>query len=178
MALARKEERKRFGNGELLQQAPLKSASPLAKCLNDVKNTWKKQSNLAGLWQEWPRLAGDQLAKNCRPLSLNRGVLVIGASHPNWRQALQYNRMQLLAALKAAGHEVKDLRIQQHYPSSPKQLESEESLWARHPSRIDVHGMDNCKICKSPAPAGEMALWGKCGFCRREELSSKTTSEE
>ncbi|MDG2216199.1 MAG: DUF721 domain-containing protein, partial [Synechococcus sp. cluster2_bin.235] len=48
---------------------------------------------------------------------------------------------------------------------------TEESVWARHPSRIDVHGMASCPCCDSPAPAGEMALWGHCGFCRRLKLS-------
>ncbi|MEC9029661.1 MAG: DUF721 domain-containing protein, partial [Cyanobacteriota bacterium] len=71
----------------------------------------------------------------------------------------------------------KDLRIQQHHPGSTPKLESEASIWARHPSRIDVHGMAACQACGSPAPAGEMALWGRCGFCRRLQLADPPQSE-
>jgi hypothetical protein len=34
-----------------------------------------------------------------------------------------------------------------------------------------VHGMATCPSCGSPAPAGEMALWGHCSFCRRAQLT-------
>ena len=145
----------------------------ISSCLNDLKASWKQNGSIAGIWQEWPRLAGPQLAPHCLPLSFRHGILVIGANHPQWRQALQYNRPQLLAALRNAGHDVKDLRIQQHHSLSKEAIESEQSIWARHPSRSDVHGMTSCSVCKSPAPAGEMALWGKCGFCRRKQLSQE-----
>ncbi len=161
---------KRFGKGEILQPAELPPVSAISSCLNKLRVDWLKKGSLAALWQDWPQIAGKQLAKNCRPLSLRRGVLVVGASHPQWRQALQYNQSQLLAALKISGYEVRNLRIQQHHPSRTKQIESELSIWGKHPSRIDVHGIAKCQKCGSPAPAGEMALWGKCGLCRRKEL--------
>lgn len=171
MAIAPDQQRKRFGRGEVLQQAPPAPATSLSSCLDTLKRDWQQKGSIAGLWQEWPRLAGPQLAPHCRPLSMRQGILVIGASHPQWRQALLYNRHQLLAALRAAGHEIKDLRIQQHHPKETPKPESETSIWARHPSRIDVHGMAACNNCGSPAPAGEMALWGRCGFCRSKQLA-------
>ena len=124
-----------------------------------------------GAWQDWPGIAGKRLAPHCRPLSLHRGVLTIGASHPQWRQALQYNKPQLLSALKQAGHAIKDLRVQQHYPPASVTVEDEASIWSRHPSRADVHGMGSCPDCGRPAPNGEMKLWGHCGFCHRQDLS-------
>ena len=169
MALPHKQERKKFGKGEILQEASPPLASTLSECLNDVKISWQKKSNsIAGIWQEWSKLAGEPLASNCQPLSIRRGVLVIGAKHPQWLQALQYSRTQLLARIRTQGYEVRDLRIQQYHPNQTKiKQENEHSLWARHPSRIDVHGITKCNECGSPAPAGEMALWGMCGFCRR-----------
>ncbi len=170
MALAPKQQRKKFGLGELLIEPTPEPISNISGCLDTLKRAWKKKGSLAGLWNDWNRLAGEKLASNCRPLSLRRGVLIIGASHPQWRQALIYSRPQLLAALKAAGHDIKDLKIQQYHPSANPDQEDEKSIWARHPSRIDVHGITNCQSCGCPAPTGEMALWGRCSFCRRKQL--------
>jgi len=172
MARAPKSQRRRFGKGELLQPPPPAPAQPLSGCLDLLRRNWRQEGSIAAIWEDWPRLAGSQLAPHCRPLTLHGGLLTIGASQPQWRQALQYSRPQLLAALRGAGHAVRDLRIQQHHPGHRPEMESEEAIWERHPSRIDVHGMACCPRCKSPAPAGEMALWGHCGFCRRQELAT------
>lgn len=171
MAVAPDPQRRRLRGLELLQPAPPVPAAALQDCLNQLRTQWVREGSLAGLWQDWPQIAGQRLAPHCRPLRLQRGVLTVGASHPQWRQALQYNRLQLLAALKSAGHAVRDLRIQQHHNPHKGQPESEASIWARHPSRIDVHGMGNCPACGRPAPNGEMKLWEVCGFCHRQRLA-------
>jgi len=172
MTLAPKTQRKKFGNGEILQEAEPKAVSAISSCLNSLQNSWKKKGNLAGIWKDWKKLTGPQLSQNSQPLSLRRGILVIGASHPEWLQALQYNRLQLLAAFKTAGYEIRDIRIQQHYPKIARnKKESEESIWAKHPSRIDIHGLAICKACKCPSPKGEISLWGICSFCRQKELN-------
>lgn len=172
MARAPQSQRRRFGRGELLQPPAPAPAQALANCLEDLQRHWRMEGSLAAIWEDWPRLAGSQLAPHCRPLSLHNGLLTIGASQPQWRQALLYSRPQLIAALRSAGHSIKDLRIQQHHPAQRAELESEDAIWQRHPSRIDVHGLARCPRCQSPAPAGEMALWGHCGFCRRLELAA------
>ncbi len=170
MGLSHKQKRKRFGRGEILQEALPPLASPLSSCLEDVKNSWKnKKNNIAALCNDWLKIAGQPLASNCQPLSIQRKVLVVGASHPQWLQALQYNRSQLLARIQAAGIDIKDLRIQQYHP--PKidiAKENELRVWSRHPSRIDIHGLAKCTKCSCPAPGGEITLWGMCSFCRRK----------
>ena len=178
MGRAPRSQRRRFGRGEVLVPPPPPPVQPLQECLETLQSRWRREGSLAALWQDWPQLAGRPLADHCRPLNLSHGVLTVGARHPQWRQALQYSKPQLLAAVRSAGHAVRDLRIQQHHPSPTAELETEESVWARHPSRIDVHGMAVCPCCDSPAPAGEMALWGYCGFCRRLKLSELNGSPQ
>ncbi len=146
------------------------SLTKVSSCLSSVRLDWKKKGVVAGLWHDWPKIAGEQLAAHCQPINFNNGVLVIGASHPQWLQALQYNRIQLLASLKAAGHKIKDIRIKQHHTINKKVLESESVIWEKHPSRIDIHGLANCPKCNAPSPAGEIDLWNKCGLCRRQDL--------
>ncbi len=148
-----------------------KKPSPISKCLNHIKVDWQKNKNVASLWQDWPKVAGEKLASNCTPLTFQAGVLTIGASHPQWLQAIMFNRNQLLAALRAEGHDIKDLRIKQYYPQKKQSKEGEKKIWSLHPSRCDVHGKKICPICKISSPAGEISLWKKCGLCRRKDLS-------
>ena len=171
MALAPEQQRRRLGDVELLQAAPPAPAESLSSCLGTLQQAWHRDAHLAALWQDWPEIAGHRLAPHCRPLQLQRGLLTIGASHPQWRQALQYHKPQLLTALRQAGHAIKDLRIQQHHGSQPRLFDDEVSIWSRHPSRADVHGMGTCPDCGRPAPNGEMKLWGHCGFCHRQIFS-------
>ncbi len=162
-----------MGSLGFLAPPPVAPARSLAGCLDDLQQGWQRDDHLAALWQAWPRLAGSPLALHCRPLALRAGVLTVGALPGPWLQALQYNRHQLLGALRGAGFAVRDLRLQQHHPQdlSTPGSQAEAEIWARHPSRSEVHGMASCPVCERPAPAGEMALWGHCSFCRRAALA-------
>lgn len=175
MAKASRQQTRRIGNLSLLIAAPKPPASPVALCLETLQREWHRDGHLAALWQAWPRIAGPQLAAHCRPLQLQGGLLTVGAAPGPWLQALQYHRHQLLGALRGAGFSVRDLRLQQHYagamPAAGSSLEAE--IWARHPCRIDVHGQADCPECRRPAPAGEMARWGHCSFCRRDWLAAQ-----
>tara|TARA_Y100001968_G_scaffold169246_1_gene154967 strand:- start:135 stop:617 length:483 start_codon:yes stop_codon:yes gene_type:complete len=137
-------------------------------CLEEIKSSWK--GNVGGLIQDWEEIVGEQLALNCTPLNIQNKILTIGASHPQWRQALQYNRLELIESLKSFGYQIKEIRIRQHYPVDLNTKESEKDVWERHPSRTDKYGVINCPFCKVPSPMGEIKLWGKCSFCRRKEL--------
>jgi hypothetical protein len=164
---------RRVGAISLLMPPPRPPATALASCLDTLQLDWRRDGHLAGLWREWPRIAGPQLAPHCRPLQLQGGLLTVGAPPGPWLQALQYNRHQLLGSLRAAGFSVRDVRVQQHHPGAPGTPggQSEADVWAVHPSRCDVHGMADCPACGRPAPAGEMARWGHCSFCRRAALA-------
>ncbi len=137
-------------------------------CLEGIKSSWK--GDVGGLIQDWGKIAGEKLALNCTPLNIKNKILTIGASHPQWRQALQYNRMKLIESLQSYGYQIREIRISQHYPINLVTKESEKDIWEKHPSRTDKNGISNCPFCKVPSPKGEIKLWGKCSFCRRKEL--------
>ena len=138
------------------------------KCLEEIKSSWK--GNVGGLIQDWGEIAGEQLALNCTPLTIQNKTLTIGASHPQWRQALIYNRLELIESLNSYGYQIKEIRIRQHYPIDLVPRKTEIEIWENHPSRTDKNGITNCPFCKVPSPKGEIKLWGKCSFCRRKEL--------
>ena len=166
-------ENRRFGNLSLLLPPRRAPATPLAACLDGLQQEWKQEGRIAALWQAWPTIAGPQLAPHCRPLQLQGDLLTVGAAPGPWLQALQYNRHQLLGSLRGAGFSLRDLRFRQMHatPLPPPGSSQEEEAWALHPSRVDVHGLADCPACGRPAPAGEMARWGHCSFCRRQELA-------
>ena len=161
-----------------LTTAPPAPVTPLAGCLEALQRDWQGEGHPAALWQQWPTLAGPQLAGHCRPLAFRGGLLTVGAAPGPWLQALQYNRHQLLGALRAAGFAVRDLRVRQYHPQQAVTpgSQAEAETWARHPSRCEVQGLGLCPACGRPAPAGEMALWGHCSFCRRAELADQGSS--
>nr|YP_002049361.1 hypothetical protein PCC_0736 [Paulinella chromatophora]ACB43151.1 hypothetical protein PCC_0736 [Paulinella chromatophora] len=156
----------------ILRANPVTSPNAISRCLSELKQTWKANANLAALWQDWNEIVGPQLALHCQPISLRDQVLTIGASDPQWRQALQYNRQKLIGSVKNWGFEIREVRIQQHYFNKivGSRMNEELIIWDCHPSRADIHGMVNCPTCQSPAPTGEMARWGHCGFCKRSSF--------
>ena len=157
----------------MIQENPkhkVKREKSIYTCLEEIKSSWK--GNVGGLIQDWTDIVGEQLALNCTPLNIQNKVLTIGASQPQWRQALQYNRLQLIESLQAYGYQIKDIRIRQHYPVDLVKRESQEEIWNNHPSRSNKNGIIICPFCEVPSPKGEINLWGKCSFCRRKELKN------
>ena len=146
-----------------------KREQSIYKCLEEIKSSW--EGGVGGLIQDWVEIAGEKLALNCTPLNIKNKILTIGASHPHWRQALQYNRLELIKSLKLYGYQIREIRIRQHYPINLVTRESEKEIWEKHPSRTDKNGIINCPFCKVPSPKGEVNLWGKCCFCRRTEFN-------
>ena len=102
MGRAPKSQRRRFGKGEVLIPPEPAPVQAISGCLEALQSIWRQEGSLAALWQDWPKLAGDPLSSHCRPLALRSGMLTVGASHPQWRQALLYSKPQLLAAIRAA----------------------------------------------------------------------------
>ena len=172
MAIAPRNQSRRQGEVNLLLPPPRPPAQGLGSVLAQLQRDWKGDGHLAALWQAWPRIAGPQLAQHCRPLRLQGKRLTVGASHPQWLQALRFNRHQLLGALRGAGFAVQDIQIQQHHgaPPPPPGTALESASWAEHPSRVDVHGMGTCPRCQRPSPRGEMRRWGHCSFCERQDF--------
>ena len=147
---------------DLKHKTNAKREQSIYTCLEEIKSSWK--GNVGGLIQDWKEIAGVQLSLNCTPLNIQNKVLTIGASHPQWRQAIQYNRLKLIESLKSYGYQIKEIRIRQHYPIDLVNRESEKEIWEKHPSRTDKNGITNCPFCKVPSPMGEVKLWGNVVF--------------
>jgi predicted nucleic acid-binding Zn ribbon protein len=174
MAIAPRNQTRRQGEVNLLVPPPRTPIQAMQQVMKQLQGQWGQEGHLAALWNAWPKIAGPQLAPHCQPLRLQAGRLTVGASHPQWLQALRFNKHQLLGALRGAGFSVSDLLFQQHHPTPlpPPGTEQELEAWAVHPSRVDVFGMGTCRSCGRPSPGGELQRWGHCSFCERLRMDS------
>ena len=147
------------------------STETLKSCLESFKKSWSDFDNLTNLLNKWSLIVGKELSNQCKPLKIEKNILTIVANHPQWRQALIYNKHKLKESIRKIGIDLKNIRIIQsyHLEESNKRLFNMQSSWDNHPSRIKKNAPHvNCKYCNTPTPLGEIERWGKCTFCWRK----------
>ena len=144
----------------------------LNNCLINFRKSWSDFDKLLNLSNDWDKVVGKELAKECQPLKIENNVLTIIANHPQWRQALIYNKHKLKESILKKGINLKNIRIVQSYKdeSNKAKIYNNKLTWENHPSRIKNQQMQNCKICERPTPLREIERWGKCTFCWRETI--------
>ena len=127
---------------------------------------------LLDLSNNWAKVVGKELAKECKPLKIENNTLTIAANHPQWRQALIYNKHKLKESILGLGINLKDIRIVQNYQdeSNKDRVSNNKIIWDNHPSRIKNQKILNCQICERPTPYREIERWGKCTFCWRATI--------
>ena len=143
----------------------------LQNCLNNFKSSWSEIDHLLDLTKNWEKIVGQELSNECKPLKIENGILTIVANHPQWRQALIYNKHKLKESICKFGIEIINIRITQNYTSLAfdKKVSNIIEDWNNHPSRIKNKKTAKCKFCERPTPLGEIERWGKCSFCWREK---------
>ena len=144
----------------------------LNDCLLKVKRSWSDFDNLIILSDNWSEVVGVDLAKECKPLKIEKNILTIVANHPQWRQALIYNKNKLKESILKLNIKLKNIRIVQNYPDDLNKNKTSDTdlVWNNHPSRIKNQQMQNCNVCKRPTPKREIERWGKCTFCWRQTI--------
>ena len=142
----------------------------LSNCLNDFKNSWEELDKISKISEDWIKIVGLELFKECKPLRIEKNILTIAVNHPQWRQALIYNRHKLKERIEKIGITLKQIKIIQNYEIKNENIKSTNAkiVWANHPSRIHQDNMRICTLCNSPTPEGEINRWGKCSFCWRK----------
>ena len=67
----------------------------IQNCLDDFKKSWEDLDKISQINENWEKLIGSELYKACKPLKIEQKTLIIAVNHPQWRQALIYNRHRL-----------------------------------------------------------------------------------
>tara|TARA_B100000212_G_scaffold267007_1_gene206447 strand:- start:173 stop:631 length:459 start_codon:yes stop_codon:yes gene_type:complete len=152
----------------LIQRNP----EALNKCLIKFRESWSDFDKLFNLSNNWAKVVGEELSKECQPLKIENNILTISANHPQWRQALIYNKHKLKESILRLGINLKNIRIVQNYQdkSNKNKVSNTKLVWDNHPSRIKDQKIKSCKVCERPTPLREIERWGKCTFCWRETI--------
>ena len=77
---------------------------PLADVLDAVldRRQWRERMRSAAVFANWEEVVGADVARNCRPLRLAGGVLVVAATSPSWATQLRYLTPKLRLAVNQA----------------------------------------------------------------------------
>ena len=143
---------------------------PLRNCLDNFKKSFRDLDKLSRINENWKDLIGSELYHECQPLNIEKEILTIAVNHPQWRQALIYNKHKLKEGIEKIGITLNEIKIRQNYEFKNKNIRATNAkiVWANHPIRIHQNNMCVCTICNSPTPEGEIKRWGKCSFCWRK----------
>ena len=144
----------------------------MQNCLDDFKKSWGDLDKLSKITEDWRKLIGLELSRECKPLKIENKILTIAVNNPQWRQALIYNKHRLKERIEKIGISLKEIKIIQNYEleTSNKKVTNQKLVLDQHPSNINKNNMSICKFCNCPAPKGELSRWGKCIFCWRKNL--------
>ena len=77
---------------------------PLGEVLDSVMRHrhWNERMRSAHVFANWADVVGDDVARNCSPVRLVGGVLVVAASSPSWATQLRYLAPRLRLAVNTA----------------------------------------------------------------------------
>ena len=144
----------------------------LNNCLLKFRKSRSDFDTMLNLSNDWAKVVGKELSKECQPLKIENNVLTIVANHPQWRQALIYNKHKLKESILELGIKLKNIRIIQNYQdeSNKDKVVNNKFIWDNHPSRVKNQEIIKCQICNRPTPKREIERWGKCTFCWRETI--------
>jgi len=144
----------------------------LRNCLHDFKKSWKDLEIISEITENWKNLVGIELYKECKPLKIEKKILTIVVNHPQWRQALIYNKHKLKERIEKTGICLDEIKIIQNYELENPDIKKPNAkfVWDQHPTRIDKNNMSICNICSCPTPKAELLRWGKCTFCWRKNI--------
>jgi len=95
---------------------------PLKNCLDNFKKSWGDLDKLSKINESWKDLIGLELFQECKPLNIEKKILTIAVNHPQWRQALIYNKHNLKERIEKIGITLKEIKIIQNYEINNKIL--------------------------------------------------------
>ena len=100
-----------------------RNPDPLKNCLDNFKKSCGNLDNLTKINENWKNLIGLELFQECKPLNIEKRILTIAVNHPQWRQALIYNKHKLKERIEKIGITLSEIKICLLYTSpSPRDI--------------------------------------------------------
>jgi len=95
---------------------------PLKNCLDNFKKSCGDLDKLTKINENWKNLIGLELFQECKPLNIEKKILTIAVNHPQWRQALIYNKHKLKERIEKFGITLNEIKIIQNYENKNKNI--------------------------------------------------------
>ncbi len=98
-----------------------------------VKAKWQEPP-LVGLIKSWEEVVGAVVAKNTKPVDLQRNTLWVATKSAAWAQNLSFERQHLLTKINAVlPHPIDDIRFSTAHWYRPPEVVNKDSLPEQHP---------------------------------------------
>jgi len=104
---------------------------PLQNCLDNFKKSFGDLDKLSKINDNWKNLIGLELFQECKPLNIEKKILTIAVNHPQWRQALIYNKHKLKERIEKIGITLNEIKIIQNYEIKNKNIKSFLDFFSR-----------------------------------------------
>jgi len=98
---------------------------PLKNCLDNFKKSCGDLEKLTKINENWKNLIGLELFQECKPINIEKKILTIAVYHPQWRQALIYNKHKLKERIEKIGITLNEIKIIQNYEIKNKNINEE-----------------------------------------------------
>lgn len=116
----------------------LEVISSLIKGLENQEQ-WRMQRQYRSVLHHWPQVVGAAVARNTRPVGIQRQILYVATASPTWAQSLTYERLNILQKLnRFQSVPLRNIRFStaQWHRSVPTKPEKVNTLISDHPSYI------------------------------------------
>lgn len=102
-----------------------------------TREGYEKRSRQGPIYDLWPQMVGELLAEKCRPIAIQKGVLVVQVDDSVWMHELQIQKYQILERLweLVGEEEVSDIRWTAKGYRPPRPRHSPRSLSPKRPPR-------------------------------------------
>ena len=89
---------------ESMSEATINSSSSLAGALDAILDRLGAETTTAitGVFGEWPKIVGEQVAQHVTPIKLERGRLIVEIDDPSWATQMRFLEPQLVEKLNTA----------------------------------------------------------------------------
>lgn len=108
----------------------------------------ERRARQGPIFDRWPEVVGDLLAKKCLPVAVRKGVLVVQVADSVWMQELQMQKMEILERIRElvgadtvedirwtirgdAAHFKREKRRSERFAPPSRPLNEEEQAWIR-----------------------------------------------
>lgn len=125
--------------------------------------SWQAQKQFRLVTQHWPKAVGFAVARQTRPVSIQRSTLYVATATAAWAQTLAYERLNILKKLNRHQRQpIKNIRFSTAQWAVPAQPVRSTPMAKRHPSYLKPMSLSSAMPAHPPqTPAEAFDQWSQ-----------------